>query len=245
MVDIHCHILPKMDDGASDLEESLAMARMAAASGVTDIVATPHFPGRRSSMRLLSRLMDRYQTLVEAIEWYEIPVKLHLGAEILCIADTVELASQRMLPTIGDTDYFLTEFLFNESFEVMDAILQDIAALGYTPVVAHPERYKAVQHDPLAVQRWHDKGYVMQLNKGSVLGAFGNHVHDTSRVLLEAGLVHLIASDAHSAKHRTPHMGLLHQWMKRHMDSDRVHLLLEENPSRLLRGEPVLAVEKI
>ena len=245
MVDIHCHILPKMDDGASDLEESLAMARMAAASGVTDIVATPHFPGQRSSMRLLPRLMDRYEMLREAIEWYEVPVKIHLGAEILCMADTVELASQRMLPTIGDTNYFLTEFLFDEHFDVMNAILEDIAALGYTPVVAHPERYEAVMQDPLAIQRWHNRGYVMQLNKGSMLGAFGNRVHDTSRILLEAGLVHLIASDAHSAKHRTPHMGLLHQWMKRHIAPDRVHRLLEENPARLLRGEPVLAVEKI
>ena len=237
MVDIHCHILPQMDDGASDLEESLAMARMAADSGVTDIVATPHFPGWKDSLRLVPKLINRYTTLSKAIEEEQIPVKLHLGAEIMCMSDTAYLASQKLLPTIGDTRYFLTEFRFDESYDVMDAMLRDIAALGYIPVVAHPERYGAIQADPLAVQRWFRQGYVLQLNKGSVLGAFGSDARITAEILLKTGLVHLIASDAHSARRRTPHMGMLREWMEYHLHHRYAHILLEENPSRLLRGE--------
>ena len=242
MVDIHCHILPRMDDGASSLEESLAMARMAADSGVTDIVATPHFPGWKDSLRLLPKLIDRYTALTEAIEEEQIPVKIHLGAEIRCMSDTVYLASQKLLPTIGDTRYFLTEFRFDESYEVMDAMLRDIAALGYIPVVAHPERYGAIQADPLAVRHWFRQGYVLQLNKGSVLGAFGSDARMTAEILLEAGLVHLVASDAHSARHRTPHMGMLREWMEHHLHHRYAHILLEENPGRLLRGEPMRPV---
>ena len=242
MVDIHCHILPRMDDGSSSLEESLAMARMAADSGVTDIVATPHFPGRKDSLRLLPKLIDRYTTLSEAIEEENIPVKIHLGAEIMCMSDTAYLASQKLLPTIGETRYFLTEFMFDEPYDVMDAKLRDIAALGYTPVVAHPERYDTIRRDPMAVEKWFRRGYVLQLNKGSVLGAFGTGIRTTAEILLEAGLVHLVASDAHSARYRTPHMGMLREWMERHVHHHYARILLEENPGRLLRGEPMRPV---
>lgn len=243
MVDIHCHILPRFDDGASSLEEAVAMARMAAASGVTDIVATPHFPGRADSLRHLPRVVERYQTLAKAIAQAGIPVRLHPGAEILCAAETVDLAAQRKLPTIGRTDYFLTEFYFDERYDFMDEMLDSLAESGYTPVVAHPERYAAIQRDPLVLERWFRRGYVLQINKGSPLGSFGSRVQHTAHTILEAGLAHVIASDAHSAAHRTPHMGPLLRWMDAHMDPEYARILTEENPSRLIRGEKMVPVE--
>lgn len=243
MVDIHCHILHRFDDGSSSLEESLAMARMAVQSGVTDIVATPHFPGQRSSLRQIGRLLQRYEELSQAIAREDIPLTLHPGAEILCMADTVELASQKLLPTIGDTRYFLTEFYFDEDYSFMDEMLQSLASAGYTPVVAHPERYNAIQSDPMVLNRWFRRGYVLQLNKGSALGAFGSRVQTAARTILDAGLAHVIASDAHSARHRTPHMGPMKEWMEHHLDADYARILLEENPSRLIRGEDMVPVE--
>ena len=243
MVDIHCHILPYMDDGAADLEESLAMAHMAALSGVTDIVATPHFPGRRKSLELLPKLTKEWQNLSTAIAEAGIPLTLHRGAEILCTPEAVEMAQEKLLPTLGDTPYLLTEFYFDEHFTPMDAMLRDIAAAGYIPVVAHPERYDAIQRDPLLAQRWFRRGYVLQMNKGSVLGAFGSHVRRTADILLDAGLVHLIASDAHSATRRTTHMEGLHQWMAHYLDPAYARILLEENPRRLIRGKSMCPVE--
>ena len=237
MVDIHCHILPRMDDGASDMEEALAMARMAAISGVTDLVATPHFPGRRESMALLPKLKERYEALSAAIARQEISLTLHRGAEILCTGETVELAEENLLPTIGDTRYLLTEFYFDESRSVMDAILEGIAAAGYIPVVAHPERYDDIQRDPLFLQRWFHQGYVLQMNKGSILGAFGSRVRHTAEIMMRTGLAHLIASDAHSAERRTPHMGRLMEWMDHYLDPQYARILLEENPHRLIRGD--------
>lgn len=243
MVDIHCHILHRFDDGSSSLEESLAMARMAAQSGVTDIVATPHFPGQRASLRRIGRLLQRYEELSEAISREKIPLTIHPGAEILCMEDTVELAQKKLLPTIGDTGYFLTEFYFDEDFAFMDRMLQALSDAGYVPVVAHPERYDAIQRDPMLIDRWFRRGYVLQLNKGSVLGAFGSRVQHTARTILDAGLAHLIASDAHSASHRTPHMEQLNQWLEAHLDADYVRILTEENPRRLIRGETMVPVE--
>ena len=243
MVDIHCHILHRFDDGSPSLEESLAMARMAASSGVTDLVATPHFPGQTSSLRRMGRLLERYKELSQAIAREGIPLKLHPGAEILCMADTVDLAARKLLPTIGDTNYFLTEFYFDERYSFMDEMLHALSEAGYIPVVAHPERYEAIQRDPLVLDRWFRRGYVLQLNKGSVLGAFGSRVRRTAHTILDAGLAHVIASDAHSASHRTPNMAPLLEWLEHNLDADYARILVEKNPGRLIRGETMVPAE--
>lgn len=243
MVDIHCHILHQFDDGSPSLEESLAMARMAVDSGVTEIVATPHFPGEASSLASVPELMQRYRELSQAIARAGIPLTLHPGAEILCLAETAALARQKQLPTIGDTSCLLTEFFFDESFSYMDDMLSRLSDAGYIPVVAHPERYAAIRQEPLLLERWFRRGYVLQLNKGSVLGAFGHRVQQASHTILEAGLAHIVASDAHSADHRTPHMGALRRWMEYHLEPGYARILLEENPKRLVRGQAMVPVE--
>ena len=243
MVDIHCHILHQYDDGSSSLSESLEMARMAAQTGVTDIVVTPHFEGRASSLRRLPTLVEHFQELSQAIEDKNIPIKLHLGAEILCTEETLRLAKKKLLPTISDSNYFLTEFYFDEDPDFMDEMLRSLAEAGYTPVVAHPERYGAIQHDPRILEHWFHRGYVLQLNKGSILGAFGRRAEHTAHGILRAGLAHVIASDAHSATRRTPHMEGLTRWLDHHIRSDYAKILTEENPGRIIKGEPLVPVE--
>ena len=243
MVDIHCHILHQFDDGSASLPESLEMARMAAQTGVTDIVATPHFEGKAASLQALPLQMERFRELSRAVAAEGIPVKLHPGAEIRCTEETAVLARKRLLPTIGDTRYLLTEFFFDEDLRFMDDMLHRLSAAGYIPVVAHPERYDAIGADPLLLERWFRRGYVIQLNKGSILGAFGRRAEHAARVILEAGLAHTVASDAHSASRRTPHMGALTRWMDHHIRPEYVRILLEDNPGRLIRGEDLVPAE--
>ena len=240
MIDIHCHILPDIDDGASSLEESLEMARMAAFSGVTEIAATPHFRGEVEFLEQKPLIGSRFLELKEALERWQIPIRLHQGAEVLCLPQTVELAALGELPTLGDTNYVLTEFYFDESFDYMDESLDQIAKYGYRPVVAHPERYGAVQRDPQRTQRWARQGYVMQLNKGSVLGAFGSRAEGAANDLLAMGLAHLFASDAHSCYVRTPHMGEISRWAEAFCDPECADILLRENPRRLLQGKAMV-----
>lgn len=242
MVDIHCHILPEVDDGAESLEEALEMARVAAACGVTDLAATSHFRGDGDEPGALERIYRRFRLLEEALEQERIPLRLHLGAEILCLLETINLARDRKLPTIADTDYVLCEFFFDAPYDYMDEILSAIAEEGYRPVIAHPERYGAIQRDPRRAQRWFRKGYVIQVNKGSVLGAFGGQVQNTAHWLLEMGFVHMIASDAHSARRRTTDLSRLRMWLLEHYPAGYGHLLLEENPARLLRGEDMAPI---
>ena len=237
MIDIHCHILPEFDDGASSPEEAIAMAHMAADSGVTAIVTTPHFPGKADSLVRIPALLGRFEWLRRAVRSQRLPLKIYPGAEILCLPDTLDLAKDHTLPTIGNTVFLLTEFYFDESFSQMSRLLEGLSKEGYIPVVAHPERYHAVQEDPKLLKQWYEKGYVLQLNKGSILGSFGPEPEEAAAAMLEMGLAHLIASDAHSVRRRTPHMGALGFWMEENCDPDYARLLLAENAARLLAGK--------
>lgn len=242
MIDIHCHILPNFDDGATDLREALAMARLAADSGVTGIVATPHFRGEPESLSSLPRLLETYQLLSQAIRKENLPIALLPGAEILCLPETPELAQSQSLPTIGNTRYLLTEFFFDESPSYINSMLRSLADWGYKPVIAHPERYHAVQQDPGLMETWFREGYVIQLNKGSILGAFGHRPERTADIALHHGFAHIIASDAHSCVRRTPSMHALRLRLQKKCLPEYTHILLEKNPLRLIRNldmEPV------
>ena len=243
MTDIHCHILPGIDDGAHSLSEALEMVRQAVSSGVTDLVATPHFPGDGSSTALFPRILQRLQLLQQAVQQENLPIRLYPGAEILCTPQTPDLARKKLLPTLGNTRYVLTEFYFDEPFEIMDDILTEIAACGYIPVIAHPERYEAICFDPRGIESWFRRGWIIQVNKGSILGAFGYREQQTAHWLLNAGLVHIIASDAHSSFRRTPDMIPLLQALEELVPEEYAHILTTVNPLRLIRGQHMTPAE--
>ncbi|MBR3972816.1 MAG: hypothetical protein IKJ99_02550 [Oscillospiraceae bacterium] len=243
MIDIHCHILPAFDDGSTSMAESLAMAKMAASSGVSGIVTTPHFPGEPASLWRLKPLLERFQHLESALQKEAIPLKLYLGAEVLCLPQTPAMAERHALPTIGNSDYILVEFDFGESGRYMTQMLDALRVNGYKPVVAHPERYDAVQQNPVLCQYWLERiGCIMQINKGSLLGTFGNRVQKASHFLIDHGLAHLVASDAHSADRRTTHMGPARQWLEQHCGPDYAWVLLERNPARLIENRPMVPI---
>ena len=242
MIDIHCHILPDIDDGPESLEESLEMVRMAALSGVTDIIATPHFTGERKNLPRLEDVMEQYVLLAGAIRAAGLPVMLHPGVEVLCKGQTPELARRGQLPTLGQTPYVLMEFPFTEPFGYITEILQGVAAWGCRPVVAHPERYACIQRDPRLLEHWFRRGYVIQLNKGSILGTLGEGAKNTAFWLLDRGLAHIVASDAHGVGHRNPDMAPLWELLDSMYREEFVHLLLEENPRLLLEGRDMVCV---
>lgn len=242
MVDLHCHILPKIDDGSRSMAESVAMARMARASGVDRIAATPHFPGKAESVELLPKILSRLERLQLELAREEIDVKIIPGAEILCLPETPELAKRGMLPTIGQSRYLLTEFYFDTPGQTLDAMLRGLARQEYIPVIAHPERYGAVQRHPELARRWFEQGYVIQINKGSVLGAFGPEPERCAGQLLEQGIVHVIASDAHRSDARTTDMGPLRAWAEENLGRQYADVVLRRNPGRIIAGKNVVPV---
>lgn len=244
MVDIHCHILPGVDDGAEELEDALKMAKMAAASGVKTIVATPHcdLPGSERKNFASEELVEQYALLREAIRAEGIPITLLLGAEVLCTPRLEEHLRMERLATLADTRYLLVEFFFDESVEYMERQLARVASFGLVPVVAHPERYEAVQRFPMTVERWFSRGYVIQLNKGSILGRLGGRAEAAAEWILEQGLAHVVASDAHSPVVRTPHMHEVWNRVVELTGREYAQVLLERNPGRIVRDRPMVEI---
>ena len=243
MVDIHCHIVPEVDDGAWNLDSAVEMARMALNCGVTRVIATPHFHGVPESLEELSHMLHQFRRLQGALRQAVPGLELIPGAEILCVPETVELARRRKLPTLGDSRYVLTEFYFDAPWEFMDSMLSQLRRCGYWPVVAHPERYDAVQRDVSRARSWFRRGYVIQVNKGSVLGAFGRRAEETALRLLSRGCVHVIASDAHSPEVRTTDLTQVRRWLQEHFGREYTQILLEDNPERISRGKPMRSVD--
>lgn len=242
MVDIHCHILPEVDDGAWDMEAAVDMAKIARDSGVKKIITTPHFKGEPKSLEAVGFLMHQRRLLQSRLKREKIEVELLPGAEVLCVPQTMELAQTGRLPTLGTGRYVLTEFYFDASAGFMDETLHGLRQMGYLPVVAHPERYGAVQRDPELAARWFHRGIVLQINKGSVLGAFGRRAEDAAVRMLCRGNAHIIASDAHSPHVRTTDLQPVRHWCLDHLGQAYTKILLEDNPGRVAAGKPMCKV---
>lgn len=242
MIDIHCHILPQVDDGAGSMADAIELAWMASDSGVTAIVATPHcnLPEPQQKNYASVELAQRFALLQQAVRQEGIPLSILPGAEVLCTPEVPELYSQGKLLTLAGSRYLLVEFFFDEDLDYMDGMLSDIAARGAVPVVAHPERYEAIQRNPQILQRWFADGYVIQLNKGSILGRLGRRAEKCADWILSRGLAHTVASDAHSPLARTTQMSELEHYLAQVCTPEYCRILLRGNPERIITNKTIL-----
>ena len=234
MIDLHSHILPGQDDGAQSLEASLAMARMAVDSGVTSMAATPHCAGDRTR-----EVYAAWQLLKEALEENEIPLKLFLGMEIFGTPETARMLSEKQLFTLNDSRYPLIEFSFRSDGLEETRILHRVCKAGFRPVVAHPERYDYVQHDPAILNLWVQMGCLLQINKGSLLGRFGPVEERLALELVDRGFAFAVASDAHSPHMRTTWMKDVRDLLRQVFSEEAAAALLERNPRKLINNENI------
>lgn len=238
MIDLHCHILPGVDDGAPSMAVALDMAAKAAASEITTVVATPHCNADPRMRNFKSPALDAaFARLQSAVTAAGLPVRVLPGCELLLYGDVGALLGENRPYTLAGSRYLLVEFFFDESPRYLDAALQTVRAHGYVPVVAHPERYLCVQDVPAMASRWLSRGDILQLNKGSILGDLGEGAYDTARLFLQRGLCHLIASDAHHAAYRSPSFLPLLDELEYHFPNLDPALLLEKNPLRVIENK--------
>lgn len=240
MIDLHCHILAGVDDGAASEAESCMMAQLAVDSGVRTIAATPHFDPRRGEERELGRVLkESFCRLERLLCAQEIPLELRSGMEVFSTTDTPRLLREGCLLTLGGSRYLLLEFGFDSSAAFAEHILEEVRAQGAVPVVAHPERYRFVQQRPELLYRWLERGCVLQVNKGSFFGRFGRRAARTAHWCLREGCLHLIASDAHSPYQRTPRLSDIHEYISETASQAAADLLLSQNPAHILADRPV------
>ena len=244
MIDIHSHILPGIDDGAADMYDTLEMARMAVDSGVTAVVATPHcnIPGMFHNY-YSEDYRELFRKAEQVLEEEGIPLTLYPGMEVFVTPDVPRLLKEGKILTINGGRFMLMEFDFGEEASYIQSMLREISLLGIHPVIAHPERYECVQREPQLVYHWRKKGYLVQVNKGSLVGRFGRHSYDTAHRLLRHNLVSVIASDAHSPYQRTPYMLDVYESLRNEYPRKYLKVLFEENPRRICQNQPTIRFE--
>ena len=238
MIDLHSHILPGLDDGARDMETALHMADMAVQSGVSAVVVTPHCVSDR-----VEQVRKRLADLQSAVRAEGIPIRLYSGMEIFGRPDTAALLREGRLLTINGSRYPLIEFDFDTDGEEETAVLHSVIQAGYTPLVAHPERYRCIQEDPGQANLWARMGCRFQVNRGSLLGRFGPEVREVAWALTGRGFATVVASDAHSSRVRTPWMEDAWQLLSAEFSPQCARTLLADNPERILNDEQLTPAE--
>lgn len=204
MIDIHCHILPGMDDGPGSLEEALGMCRDAAADGIRTIVATPHF---RSGIYNFThqKILDSVAILQKALAREGIDLRIIPGAELAFSPELSDDLDKKQWLTINNNGrYFLVEFSPQSVPANWDGFLLSLLDSGKVPIIAHPERNAWFMGHPDALSAAVARGVMVQITAMSIVGWSGQEVMDFSLFLLENNLVHAIASDGHSRDHRPP-----------------------------------------
>ena len=229
LCDLHTHLLPGVDDGASTMEYALEMLHNAAASDVELLAVTPHCNRPYEKRNYLDdNLLNRFLQLQQAAK--DIPVHLVLGAEVLVDELLPQLLCQKKIPTINGSRYLLTEFPVDASPDFFQDALQSILALGYIPLVAHPERYLSVCEKPQIVAPWLDMGCHLQLTGGSILGEYGKTVQHTAAFLLQQDFVACVASDAHGLHHRSNFLMAVYDHLSLRFSKHYARCIMYENP---------------
>lgn len=244
MIDLHCHILPGVDDGSADEEESCAMARLAVESGVTDIAATPHCNAPDPFYNYAdSALHARFARLRQRLEREQIPLRIHEGMEVFTTPELPRLLDEGRLLTLSGTRYLLIEFAFGESEWFFDEMLAAVRARGLTPVLAHPERYTCVQDEPRLLRRWRGRGPYCRRTRAasSVCSAAGGR---RGALGARRRCLHLIASDAHSPYRRTTRMSDIFDFTADFAAEEIADFLLRQNPADILANRPVYTVRE-
>lgn len=240
MVDIHCHILPGLDDGADNIEESLRMARLAVDGGTQAIIATPHCNIPDSFENYFGRdYAEIFNAFKEKLRAEDIPLKIYPGHEIFSSENIGALIKKRRLLTLAGSDYPLVEFGFTEAAESVYEKLRMLVAEGLTPIVAHPERYGFVAEDDFAPYRLKALGCLLQINKGSLKGNFGREAYTASAYILENELADFVASDAHSPYMRTPYLADAYELISEAHSRDYADLLLKTNPAAVIQNKKI------
>ena len=241
MIDIHCHILPGLDDGAESLEIAVAMAEMAIADGITHVIGTPHahpdFPFEPEKIR---ERRDELQMMFEGRLVLATGCDFHLSYENL---EDIRREPTRF--TLNQKNYLLVEFADYSIPPSLDQALHNLQLAGLTPIVTHPERNPLIRAQPERLFKWLRQGCYAQVTAQSLLGKFGRSAQATSQEWLAAGGVHFIASDAHNVTSRPLRLKEAFDWVANTHGEGVAQALLVKNPMAAFDGEALPFVPEI
>jgi protein-tyrosine phosphatase len=232
VIDIHSHILWELDDGSRSFEDSVAMVKMAASAGTTDIVASPHANNeyRFDPVVVESKIAELQAAVGDTI-------RIHFGCDFHLMIENIEdaLACPGKY-SIAHKGYLLVEFAEFVIPKTTSEIFSRMLHRGLRPVVTHPERNPLLQRRLPELAEWVSMGCLLQVTAASLSGRFGRAAKSASDQMLDQGLVQVLASDAHDTKHRPPILSGAFEYISKAYGEEAAHLLLTENPMAILAG---------
>jgi protein-tyrosine phosphatase len=238
MIDIHHHLLWGLDDGASSVETSVAMARVAAQDGITHVVCSPHANGQYSyEPAVVTSKIDELQRLLDK---EQIALKLGRGCDFhLSYENIQEAKADPARYSINGRGYLLVELPDYALPRGLTEVFYELQLAGLTPVLTHPERNPTLQADRLRLVDWLRGGMLIQVTAGSVLGQMGKHAERMAHQLLANRWVHFLATDAHNTTSRPPKMREAFEAVAQKYGPDYAHLLCVTNPLAAFMGNPL------
>jgi len=244
MIDMHCHILPAIDDGAEDMNESLTLCSVAEKQGITDIITTPHFAEYDEVLNFAEIRKDKLNMLNRALRQTGIDVNVTAGSE-LYLDDMIFSAPNLDALTLNGSRYMLCEFSL-KNFDPEDAMdwIDEIIKRDYVPIIAHPERYSVFMRVPEYINELASKDVLFQINADSLTGANGKSSFYLACDMLSRNLVDFIASDAHSSKFRPNDLLDKTKFFPEFITVETLELLLDENPSYVLNDRLITPPER-
>ena len=236
MYDIHSHILPNIDDGPHEMDDSVAMARVAQNDGTIKMICTPHHKDVTEN-HSISKLKQLFSEFKSRLKTENINLEIALGMENHISLDLPDALSNGTSLTLNQTNYALIELPFFGKPNFIEKILFDVQLKGYTPVLAHPERLELFQNTPSILNEFVNRGMLTQFTAGSILGLFGKKAKNLTQRYLKEGLVHTFASDTH--RPTGPRLPILSSAFKEVSSShgeDIASKLFSENPKSIIDG---------
>lgn len=238
MIDIHCHILPGIDDGAQSVGESIAMAKLAVQEGITSIIATPHH-NNGSYKNTKQEILKKVDELNKVLQKESISLKILPGQEPRIYGELLEDYKQdEILSLNASGQYLFIELPSGQVPRYTEQLLFEIQMNGLTPIIVHPERNSEIIQNPDILYQLVKKGALTQITASSVAGYFGNSIKKFSYQLIEANLTHFIASDAHNVSNRSFKMIESLDAIEKKYGVDFIYLFTE-NAELLVHGKAV------
>lgn len=236
MLDLHVHVLPGIDDGPRNIDDALKLARALVADGIEHVVATPHiYPGVFDNTP--HRIAEAFERLQTAVSAEGLALTMTWAAEVRICPEIIDWLEHRRLPLLDGSlvgpSTALIELPDGQIPVGTDRLVGLMIDRGITPLIAHPERNKAVMEQPSRLEALRRMGCRFQLTAGSVIGEFGSKAHATARHLLDADWADVVASDAHNLSGRKPRMSAARQWLQEHYDAALAERLMVLTPQQI------------
>ena len=237
-IDIHCHIMPGVDDGSPDMETSLEMLRIAQKNCITHIILTPHHKPMHHNVSPAHNASYR-EKLQEAALERGIDIKLYSGNEIYYSDETERDLEEGRIATLAESDYVLVEFHPTNPYKAIHNAIYQVQAAGYIPIIAHVERYSDMVDKSSRVEELVDMGCYIQVNANSVMGKYGFGISHFCKKIIKNGWVHFVATDAHDTRRRAPELLECRKYIDRKFGENIGQKLFYDNPMSVIHNEMI------